>query len=113
MRLVVLGVLIAGARVASADPKFEYGKKDELKDVKGVEWHATAEGGIVLTTGNSETTTASGGFKVSRKTGANKLAIEASGAYARTSVRVLNDLNGNGMVDDASEITSADAGSAE
>src|SRR4249920_3541126 len=99
-RFVVVMVILMSARAASADdPKFVYGKPDDLKDVKGVEWHATAEGGLVLTTGNSETITASGGFKVSRKTGANKLALEASGAYARSSIRILNDLNGNGMVD--------------
>src|SRR5438552_3050567 len=105
-RLLALGTVLTCARAASADePKFVYGKQDEVKDVKGVEWHATAEGGLVLTTGNSETTTMSGGLKVSRKTGANKFALEASGAYAKSGVRVLRDLNGNGMVDNADEIT--------
>src|SRR5438067_5939053 len=114
MRCVVLGILLASAGVASADePKFVYGKQEEVKDVKDVEWHATAEGGLVLTTGNSETTSASGGFKVSRKTGANKFALEASGAYAQASVRVLDDLNGNGMIDGPEEITTVDTTTAE
>jgi hypothetical protein len=86
------------------DPKFEYGKHDEVKDVKDVEWKAAAEAGFVLTTGNSETTNMTGGFKVSRKTGANKLALEASGAYASSAVRTLMDRNGNGLIDSDAEI---------
>ena len=114
MRCLVLGLALVASRVAVAgDPKFEFGKKEELKDVKDVEWHATAEGGLVLTTGNSETTTASGGFKVSRKTGANKLAIEGTGTYAKSGVRVLADLNGNGMIDGPDEIATVDTVTAE
>lgn len=114
MRSLALGIALVASTAAYADePKFVYGKQEELKDVKGVEWHATAEGGLVLTTGNSETTTASGGFKVSRKTGANKFALEASGAYAQASLRVLSDLNGNGMIDGPEEITTLDTVTAE
>lgn len=103
--LIVPAALLAFPTLAVAgDPKFEYGKAEEVKDVKAPEWHATAEAGVVFTTGNSETTTATGGIKASRKSGNNKLAIEGSAAYAKSGIRVINDLNGNGMIDDASEI---------
>jgi hypothetical protein len=97
----------------AGDPKFEYGKSDEVKDVKGVEWIAAAEAGLVFTTGNSETTTATGGVKASRKTGKNKLALEGSAAYAKSGLRVLLDQNGNGMIDNASEIQDVQTVTAE
>jgi hypothetical protein len=106
---LALVFLVASARVAHAgDPKFEYGAPDEVKEVKNVEWHATAEAGLVLTTGNSETTSATGGIKVSRKQHENKISFEASGAYAKSAIRVLLDKNGNGLIDNAGEITTED-----
>lgn len=93
---------------AIADPKFDYGKADEVAKVKGTEYNASAEAGIVFTTGNSETITATAGLKAARKTGKNKLAFEGSLTYAKSGVRVLADTNGNGLVDDASEITTAE-----
>jgi hypothetical protein len=111
------GVLVAGLLAATPayadDPKFEYGKADDVKDVKAVEWTAAAEAGILLTTGNSETTSASGGFKASRKSGDNKLSLEASGNYSQSALRVLADKNGNGMIDDPSEIVTVDSVTAE
>jgi hypothetical protein len=100
-------------RLAAADPKFEYGKKDDVKDVHGIDWLAAAEAGIVLTTGNSETTTASGGIKVSRKSGDNKLALEASGAYAKSGVRVINDMDDDGIISKYDEIKTVDTITAE
>jgi hypothetical protein len=106
--ILVVASLVSFVRFAGADPKFEYGKAEEVKDVKTVEWLATAEAGLVLTTGNSETTAATGGIKVSRKKKENKVTFEASGAYAKSAIRILLDKNGNGMIDDPSEITTAD-----
>jgi hypothetical protein len=103
----------SGVAVADDDPKFVYGKKDELKEVKEVEWHATAEAGAVFTTGNSETTTATGGIKASRKDGADKLSLEASAAYAKSSVFVIDDKNGNRIIDDPTEIKTAELVTAE
>jgi hypothetical protein len=106
-------VIALGGIPASADPKFEYGKADEVAKVKGTEYNASAEAGVVFTTGNSETTTATGGFKVARKKNDNKIAAEGSVTYAKSAVRVLNDNNGNGMVDDATEIRSEKTTTAE
>ncbi len=95
------------------DPKFAYGNVKDVKDVKDVEWSASAEAGLVLTTGNSETTTATAGIKAARKSGDNKLSLEASGAYAKSGVSVLQDKNGNGLIDDQSEITTVETVTAE
>jgi len=114
MRRFLCLLLLLGARTAAADdPKFEYGKHDEVKDVKGVEWIAAAEAGIVLTTGNSETTTASGGIHASRKAGDNKLSFDASAAYAKAGLRVISDQNGNGTIDNPSEIQTVSSLTAE
>lgn len=75
--------------LAEGDPKFEYGKSDDVKDVSDVEWDAAAEAGVVFTTGNSKTTTVAAGFKASRKTGQNKLAFEGAITYAKSTVRTL------------------------
>lgn len=112
MRYQVVVAFLLAASPAAAQ-KFEYAKFDDVKDVKDVEWKATAEAGIVLTTGNSETITATGGIKASRKTGKNKLTLDASGAYAKSGLYVLEDLNGNGTIDDESEITTVDTVTAE
>lgn len=106
----MLAMLISAALPSSAladDPKFQFGKAEEVEKVKEVEWDAAAEVGVVFTTGNSETTTVSGALKASRKTGYNKLAIEGSLTYARSGLRVLEDMNGNGLIDDESEIRTA------
>src|SRR5260221_10251607 len=115
MRRVVVVVVLAGTAGSAyaGDPKFEYGKADEVKDVKEVEWTAAAEGGLVLTTGNAETISASGGFKASRKSGDNKLALEASGTYSKSGVRVLDDKNGNGVIDDPTEIKTVETVTSE
>ena len=75
LALSVIGLSLMAAPALADDPKFEFGKAEEVKEVKAVEWDASAEFGLVLTTGNSEVTTMSGGAKASRKTGKNKLAI--------------------------------------
>ena len=63
MRIVLhaIPVLLALATTATTaaaqtDPKFEYGKAEE---VKAVEWKVSAQAGLILTTGNSRTTTGS------------------------------------------------------
>lgn len=106
LKYLIVTASILGAGPALADPKFEYGKAEEVKDVKGTEWNASAEAGVVFTTGNSETITATGGLKAARKEGNNKLSIEASAAYAKSGIRVLDDQNGNMLIDNEGEIRS-------
>lgn len=101
-----LTILLGSSAIASAqpDPKFEFGKADDLKDVDKVDWNATAEAGLVLSTGNSRTTTVSGGLKAMRKEKQNKLSIEAAGVLARASNLVVADTNMSGTIS-SDEIT--------
>jgi hypothetical protein len=85
--LAVLGISLLAAPARAEDPKFEFGKAEDVKEVKGVEWDASAEFGLIITTGNSETNTISGAAKASRKTGANKLSLAIEGAFVRSGIR--------------------------
>src|SRR5688572_9685387 len=86
--LLVAFSLAAIQATAEADPAFEYGKADELKDVKKVEWKAQAKAGLLITSGNSRSRTVSAAGTASRKAGNNKLGIEASVAFARSGITV-------------------------
>lgn len=97
-------VLAAGPRDAGAgNPEFKFEAKPE-KEVEKVKWQATAQGGLILTTGNSQTTSLSASAKTSREAGANKLQLEASLVYARSTLLLAQDSNGNGSIDSEAEI---------
>jgi hypothetical protein len=98
MLTATLGLTMAASTANAQDPKFDYGKKAEEKS-DGVEYKATAQAGLIITTGNSQTTTISAGAKASRKAGFNMFQVEAGGAYARSSALAANDIDGNGVVD--------------
>src|SRR5262245_49522666 len=110
--LILVGLLAWGGRARAADPTFQYGKAEEVEKVKDVEWKAQAQVGLVMTTGNSRTTTFSGGGTASRKAGGNKLALEAGGAYTSSDLRIATDANGDGMIQ-AAEIARASVVSSE
>lgn len=106
--------MLATAGVANADdPKFKYGKSKDVKDVKGVEWKASAQAGMIVTSGNARTTTIAGSAKTSRKTADNKFQFELNGAFARSAVLVSADANGDGLIGSENEITRSTATSAE
>ncbi|HEY4176929.1 MAG TPA: DUF481 domain-containing protein [Kofleriaceae bacterium] len=116
--LVTTAVLSFGAGgTAVADPKFEYGKKEDAKVDpklgKDTEYNASVEAGAVFTTGNSETTTATAGAKVSRKRGDNKLGVEGSVAYAKSSTRVATDDNMDGVIGPTDTIATKEQVTAE
>lgn len=97
-------ILAAAARDGRAeDPEFKFEAKPE-KEVEAVKWQATAQGGLILTTGNSQTTSLSASAKTSRESGSNKLQLEAALVYARSTILLATDKNGNGFIDSEAEI---------
>jgi len=91
---------------AQAAPAFQYSENEEaaaLAKRSEVEWKASAQGGLIVTTGNSRVTTFSSGFNTSRRAHGNKLALEGGAAYARSSIFLAVDQNASGTID-ASEI---------
>jgi hypothetical protein len=106
-----LTMTAATAGTASAqNPSFTFGKPEEVKEV---EWSASAEAGLIFTTGNSETTTFTGAAKASRKEGNNKFEGEASGTFARSEILIAADGPDENTTIDANEITEQDATSAK
>jgi hypothetical protein len=108
---VVAALLIAPALAHAEDPKFEMGKRDDVKDVKDVVWTAKGEAGLVATTGNSQTTTISAGANVTRKDADNKFDAVVAGTFARATTRIATDANGDGAIsaDELSELTATSA----
>src|SRR4051794_39254385 len=80
-------LLATGAARAQAEPKFEFAKPEEVKQVDKVEWKAQVKGGYLLTTGNSQSQNATLSAIVSRKQGNNRLALEGNVAYGRSNIR--------------------------
>ncbi len=101
LALAVLGFLVTPA--LAGDPAFKYVKKDK-EETKKVEWKASAQGGLITTTGNSRNTSFAAGAKASRKQGFNKLELEANTAYVRSAIFLANDANGD-MVIDPNEVS--------
>ncbi len=99
--------------IAQPTPKFEYGKHDDVKDVKKTEWTASAEAGLVFTTGNSRTTTVSAGAKATRKQKQNKFSLDATGTLARASTIVARPSMVGDTVLSANEVAREDKTSAQ
>jgi hypothetical protein len=110
--LFVVALVGAASPALAQNPKFEFGKAEEVEKVKDVEWTASAEVGLVFTTGNSDTTTISAGARATRKTGKNKFSAESSLTYARSSILVHVD-DGDGLVNDETEIATQTSTTAE
>lgn len=109
---LAVGLLLPAVASAQADPKFEMGKRDDVKDVKDVEWTAKGEAGVVATTGNSRTTTITAGANVIRKGLDNKLEATLAGTFARATTRTATDSDGDGAIS-AGELSTTTATSAE
>ena len=109
--LLIASLLVASAPAFADDPAYTYGKKEDVKDVKAVTWAGSVQAGLVSTTGNSQTVTATAGATATRKDADNKLDGTVNFTYARATTRIVNDANGN-MLIDPGEVTSQTATSA-
>ena len=91
--LTALALLpFAAPAFAQGGPSFTYAKPDEINQgappPPPVEGKASIKGGILFTTGNSETTNGSLALSVSRKESANRFTLDASLAYGRSNILV-------------------------
>jgi hypothetical protein len=87
---------LAGRAQADDPPKFVYGTHEG--EVKLVVWKASASLGLLLTTGNANTFTLSGGATGSRYDGKNKVQLDVAGALARSTIIIVNDANGDKLI---------------
>jgi len=106
-------VTALGTASAQPTPTFAYGKAEEVKEVKEVDWTATAEAGLLVTRGNSDTVTASATGTAMRLDPKNKLVLQVMLAYARSSVFIAvdDDMSGTIGADEINEATSTTANS--
>jgi hypothetical protein len=93
---------VAGTAAAQPNPSFHYGNAADVKDVKSVEWTATAEAGLIVTTGNARTTSVAATARAARIDPQNKLEAQLSLAYARATIRSAADADGSGAIEAAS-----------
>jgi hypothetical protein len=78
----------AKAEEAAEAAKAAAAAKAAEEAARAVEWKAQSKGGLVLTSGNSQTTNATFGVNASRKQGNNKLALEGGIAYGKSKNQV-------------------------
>lgn len=92
--LALAPALLARTAGAQSEPKFTFAKQDAQKPkAPPVEWKAQVKGGLIVTSGNSQTTNGTLGFTASRKEDGNRLSLEGGLAYGRSNVLtpVIND----------------------
>src|SRR5262245_5778784 len=99
--LPLLFVIAVPLAARAGDPKWEYGKQVEVKQV---EWKASAQLGFLINTGNANSISWSAGGLFSRNDGWNKLSLEVGGSYAKSTILVGTDTNADGAIG-PSEIT--------
>ena len=102
LAVLLLCAAASSAAAQTANPKFVFTPEEEraaLAEVEEVEWKATAQAGLITTTGNSRVTTFTGGATASRKANKNKFALEANAAYARSSIFLAVDGNASGTIE--------------
>jgi hypothetical protein len=87
---LVFWLAVGPAGAAAAEPPASPDK---------VEWKLAAQGGLILSTGNSRVTTFAVGAAASRKASRNKFSLEAGAAYARSRILLAVDEDGSGDID--------------
>jgi hypothetical protein len=93
---LILACLLVPLAARAADPKWQYGK---LEEVKKIEWKASAQGGLILTTGNSNFISFSASGNGSFNDGKNRVTLDVGGAYAKSTLIVAADANMSGFLD--------------
>ncbi|HVT07206.1 MAG TPA: DUF481 domain-containing protein [Polyangia bacterium] len=95
--LVIALVLAASASArAQTNPTFTFAKPEDVKVdpaapvTPPVEWKAQVKGGLMVTSGNSQTTNGTIAASASRKQGNNKLALDGGAAYGHSNVLEAN-----------------------
>jgi hypothetical protein len=95
--VVVTGLFMLAGTASADDPKFAYGKKDDLQ--KMPPWAASVTAGFGMTTGNAQAWNLTGAGMVSHRfTQDDLLAFDAMVALQRSTVQSAVDTNGDGVI---------------
>jgi len=101
-RMALIGALLASLQLVPAaaiadDPKFAWGKKEDL--AKLPPWAASVTGGFGMSTGNAQSLNLSGAGMVSHRfTPVDVLALDGSIAFQRSTVQTPVDRNGDQVI---------------
>ncbi|MEM9492632.1 MAG: DUF481 domain-containing protein, partial [Myxococcota bacterium] len=106
--ITVLIIMMPALASAQKNPVF-VGSEKPKEEAQAVEWKASAQAGLFVATGNTEQTVVSAGAAVSRKQGYNKLQMNGSVSYARTTLVVAEDTDDDGTSDTLNEQTQTTA----
>ena len=86
--IAVALLLFAVPALAQPAPKFEFAAAP-ADDKPAVEWAAQAKGGLLLTSGNSQSTSGNLSLAGARRAGNNRLSLDAMAAYGESRNRVI------------------------
>lgn len=112
MRVEKMAVLVAafaacvGGTARADDPKFDYGKRDEI--AKLPPWAASVQAGFGMTTGNAQSVNLAGAGNVGyRFSPDDRLVFDAGVAFQRSTVQSAIDTSGDGSItpDEVFDIT--------
>jgi hypothetical protein len=87
--VLALALLAPVAARAQSNPTFSFAQPEAAKPAPSkpaVEWKAQVKGGLMQTSGNSQTTNGTVAAIASRKEGNNRLGLEGGAAYGRSNV---------------------------
>jgi len=113
--VVAAALLVSVGAGRAAAQTFTFGKPDEVAEVQDVTWSATAEGALLVTTGNAETVTGTLGARGTRVDPDNKIDASFALAYSRSTILIATDADASGTIgpDELSETTVTAANSWE
>ena len=95
--LALAAAILLPAMGLADDPKFAYGKKDDL--TKFPPWAVSVTLGFGMTTGNAQALNFSGAGSVAHRFDANDLlTFDASAAIQRSTLQTANDTNNDGVI---------------
>jgi len=82
----LLAALLAAGPAAAEEPKFAYGKKEDV--AKAPDWAASVTAGFGATTGNAQNLNFTAGVTVSRRFDENMLSFDGSAAITRSTIPI-------------------------
>ena len=95
--LVAAGIAFTAGTARAEDPKFAYGKREEI--AKLPPWASSVQAGFGMTTGNAQSINFSGAGNVAyRFSPDDRLAFDAGVAFQRSTVQTAVDANADGSI---------------
>lgn len=105
-RFAALAVALTASLALADDPKWVYGKPEDTKGA--AVWKSNVQAGLLVSTGNARSVSASAGGLIARSDGVNKVELDANGSYIQSvlPVAIKDPTTGKAVgIDEESKIT--------